>query len=263
MSQGPLPSLTVAVRSEEPLARHLPLRCGGAIEQWVEVADEAELVAILKLARAEKWTVRPIPAFHDALPPEGGMVGLGLRFGGELEGVRAADGDPDGCLRVGAGAVLAPIGLRPGFEALRFAPGTLQDAYEEGWIQPALVRVRRVRGRGVEDSEDVKPDGKSLLVSAVLRPGRKLKPPSAGQAFVELQRAGPGLRAILGKAQLRGLRVHGATLGEIDPAVLSNRDDATPRQLRTLLGAVRERIQTSTGIQLEERLVPAGRGGRL
>ncbi len=250
-----------SVRGEEPLHRHLPLRCGGAIEQWAEVQDEAELLALIKQARQERWILRPIPAFQDALPPEGGLVGVGLRFGGELEQVHDADG---GALRVGAGALLAPLGVRPGFEALLRAPGTLWDAYEEGWILPAVLRVRRFRGRGFEDVDAAPSDGKTLLVSAVLRRGAKLTPPASGQAFRELtNRKGPSMRDLLRKAQLPGLRVHGATLGEDDPAVLANRGDATPRHLRTLLAAVRERVHVATGIQLEERLVPAGRGGRL
>ncbi len=253
-------SSTPEVRSEEPLARHLPLRCGGAIEHWVEVSDEAELLAIVKLARAEKWIIRPIPAFHDAIPPENGLVGLGLRLCGELEAVEV---EADGCIRVGAGAVLAPIGLRPGFEGLKQAPGTLLDAFEEGWIQPAIARVRRFRGRSFEDMDGAQADGASLLVSAVLRPGTKLTPPRAGQAFADTRRKGPALRDLLRKAQFSGLRLHGAALGETDPAVLVNVDGATPRHLRTLLSAVRDRIATTTGIQLEERLVPAGRGGRL
>ncbi len=230
------------------------------MEQWVEVRDEAELIALIKRARAERWVVRPIPAFHDALPPEGGLVGLALRLGGELEGVEP---QPDGTLRVGAGAVLAPIGLRDGFHALLAAPGTLGDAWEEGWIQPALARVRRFRGRGIEDVDDVQPDGKSVLVSALLRPHARLSAPRAGQAFLEVRGRGPRMRDLLFKARLPGLRVHGATLGEVDPAVLANRGDATPRHLRTLVSAVRERVHAATGIQLEERLGAAGRGGRL
>lgn len=247
-------------RDEEPLARHLPLRCGGAAEHWLEVRSEDELVAAVKLARSEKWSVRPVQAFHDALPPEGGLVGLALRLGGELEAVHRRD---DGTLWVGAGAVLAPIGLFPGFEGLLTAPGTLWDAYEEGWIRPAITQVRRFRGRSIEQVDETAADGRALLVSAVLRPGAKLTPPRAGQVFCELSTRGAKLRDVLRKAQLAGLRVHGATLGERDPAVLANRGDATPRDLRALILAVKERVHSATGIQLEERLGPPGRGGRL
>ncbi len=250
------------IRDEEPLARHLPLGCGGAVEHWCEVGDEASLVALIKLARAERWTVRPIPAFHDSLPPENGLVGLALRLGGEFEHVAAVVA-PTAGLWVGAGALLAPIGLWPGFEALRRAPGTLLDAYEEGWIQPALLTVRRFRGRSFEVTDATDADPKALLVSAVLRPNAKLTPPVAGQAWRELRRRGPTTRDLLRKAQLAGLRVHGATLGELDPAVLANRGDATPRHLRALLVAVKDRVHTHTGIQLEERLGQPGRGGRL
>ncbi len=247
-------------RDEEPLARHLPLRCGGAAEHWLEVRSEEQLVAAVKLARSEKWIIRPVQAFQDALPPEGGLVGLVVRLGGELEAVTPRE---DGTLLVGAGAVLAPIGLLPGFEALLDAPGTLWDAYEEGWIQPAITQVRRFRGRSIEQVDEAASDGRSLLVSAVLRPGAKVAPPRAGQVFREVTARGAKLRDLLRKAQLAGLRVHGATLGERDPAVLANRGDATPRELRALILAVKERVHSATGIQLEERLGPPGRGGRL
>ena len=59
-----------------------------------------------------------------------------------------------------------------------------------------------------------------------------------------------------------GLRLGGASLAEDDPRVLVNRGDATPRQLRLLLQAARERIQVATGIELVERLSAPGRGGR-
>lgn len=247
-------------REEEPIARHLPLRAaGGAFERWVEVEDEAELLALVRRARAEGWKLRPIPPFTDALPPEGGLTGVGLRLGFGFEGI-AEEGDR---VRVGASVPLARVGLRRGYEALREAPGTLADAWEEGWIQPALTRVRRFRGRGVEETEEVAADGKSLLVAGWLRPGVKLGVPRAGQAFREVRRRGVDLREVLDRFGLRGLRLVGASLAEDDPAVLVNRGDASPRQLRLLVQAARERVYQGSGLELEERLWAPGRGGRL
>lgn len=247
-------------REEEPIARHLPLRAAaGAFERWVEVADEAELLGLVRRARAEGWKLRPVPPFSDALPPEGGLTGVALRLGAGFEGV-----EPDGDrLRVGASALLARAGRRPGFEALARAPGTLADAWEEGWIQPALTRVRRFRGRGVEETEEVAADGRCLLVAGWLRPGVRLAVPRAGQAFREVRRRGVELREVLDRFGLRGLRLVGATLAEDDPAVLVNRGDASPRQLRLLVQAARERVHQGTGLELEERLWSPGRGGRL
>lgn len=249
----------ILCREEEPISAHLPLRGGGSFERWVEVRDEAELIAVVRAARAEKLTIRPVPPFSDALPPEGGLTGVGLRLGVGFEGVEeVAEG-----VRVGASALLALVGRRRGFEALSRAPGTLADALEEGWIAPAVLRVRRLKGRSVEEVEDPTPDLKALPLSAVLKPGGKLHPPAAGQAFREPKRRGVELRALLTRHGLGGLRLAGAMLAEDDPAVLVNRGDGGPRQLRLVLAAARERVHTATGLTLDDRLAPPGRGGRL
>lgn len=245
-------------REEEPVARHLPLRaCPGTFERWVEVADEAELVRVVRAARAEKAAIRVVAPFTDALPPEGGLTGVALRLGAGFERIEPAEAG----LRVGASVPLALVGLRRGFEALARAPGTLADAWEEGWIAPLVTRVRRFRARGVEEVDDPAFEGKAILVAAWLAPA-KVAPPRAGQAFKPVKRRGVELRELLRRHDLGGLRLAGAALATDDPAVLINRGDATPRQLRLVLQAARERVHTGTGIELEERLWAPGRGGR-
>src|SRR5262245_19991835 len=98
------------MRAEEPIAAHLPLRGSGTFEFWAEAADEDALAAIVKEARAQKLTLRLVPPFHDALPPDGGVTGLGLRLGAGFEGIEPV---PEG-LRVGAAAPLALVGMRRG-----------------------------------------------------------------------------------------------------------------------------------------------------
>jgi UDP-N-acetylenolpyruvoylglucosamine reductase len=250
----------IPVREEEPLGRHLPLRAAtGTAERWVEVPDEAALLAVIRAARAEKSTIRPLCPFTDALPPEGGLTGVVLRLGRGFETIDVVEGG----LRVGGAVPLALVGMHPGFELLRRAPGTLLDAWEEAWIAPALVSVRRFRGRGFEDTSETTHDAKSMLIAATLRPGAKLVAPRAGQAFREVNKRGVELRALLRRCGLGGLRLFGALLAEDDPAVLVNRGDATPKQLRLVLQAARERVQTTTGLEIEDRMESPGRGGRL
>lgn len=245
------------VREEEPVARHLPLRATeGCFERWVEVEDEAELVAFVKQARAEKLTIRPFPPFCDALPPEGGLSGVALRLGPAFSFVRA---HPEG-VEVGAVTPLCLLSAW-GFPGFARAGGTLADAAEEGWILPALRSLRRFRGRGIETATEL--DAKSLLVSAVLEPKAKLLPPPAGTAFKEPRRRGLELRELLRRVGVGELRLAGAALAKDDPAVVVNRGEATPRQVRLLLAAVKERVHVATGLDLEERLVAPGRGGRL
>ncbi len=246
------------MREEEPIAHHLPLRaCPGTFERWVEVRDEVELVAAVRAARSDKVIIRPIPPFSDSLPPEGGLTGLALRLGSGFEFLH---GSADG-VHIGASTPLALLGLRDGFSVFRRAPGTLADGLEDGWIAPAIVRVRRFKGRGFEETADATVDPKALVVSAVLRADAKVIVPRAGMAFREPRRRGVSLRELLGR--LGAVRLHGAALAEDDAAVLLNRGEATPRDLRLLVAAVRERVRTATGVELEERLAAPGRGGRL
>lgn len=250
----------VAAREEEPLRRHLPLRaCPGTAERWVEVPDEAALIAVVRAARAGRLTLRPVAPFSDMMPPDGGLTGVVLRLGRAFETVEVVEGG----VRIGASAPLALLAAHPGYGAFRMAPGTLNDAWEEGWITPALVSVRRFKGRGIEETTEVGADPKALVLAGTVRPGVKLSVPRAGQAFREVAKRGLELRALLRRCGLAGLRLFGALLAEEDPAVLVNRGDATPKQLRLVVHAARERVHTTTGLELTERIEAPGRGGRL
>ena len=201
--------------------------------------------------------MRLLSPFGDALPPDGGLPGLALRLGVGFEGIEES-GDH---WIVGAAVPLAQVAVRAGWKALRNAGGTLGDALLDGWILPAVVSTRRFRGRGFEVVEGCPPEAKSLPVQATLNPSIAVKPGRAGTAFAE-----PGkrteLRATLRRARLGEVRLYDAALAEDDVAVLVNRGNATPKQLRLLLQAVRERVRVATGLELDERLVAPGRGGR-
>ena len=260
MSVVPSTLAGLPVRLEVPLAPSLPLRGTRATaEAWVEVHDEAALITLIREARAEKLAVRVLTPLTDALPPEGGLTGICVRLGAGFE--RIEDGTAG--LRVGAGVPLAVVGLRSGFEALRGAPGVLADALAEGWIAPMVAQTRRFRSRSIEEVDGcVAFDAKCVFVGATLRPGSKPTwVPRAGQAFQPVKRR--DLRALLGELGLAGLRLGGAGLAEDDPTVLTNRGEATPKQMRLLVQAVIERVHVARGIEVEERLTAPGRGGRL
>lgn len=245
-------------REEEPIARHLPLRASpGTFERWLEVDDEPGLVAAIRASRAEKLSVRVLPPFSDALPPEGGLAGVALRLGVGFEGIERHGGH----WIVGASVPVAQLGVAASWKALTRGGGTVADAIEDGWLLPALVSARRFKGRGFEDLETWVVDPKALLVRATLDPSVTVKPMRAGTAFREPAKR-TELRALLRRANLTTVRLYDACLADDDPAVLVNRGDASPKQLRLLLQAVRERVHVATGLELEERLVPPGRGGR-
>ncbi len=252
-------TLAALIREEEPIARHLPLRASpGTFERWVEVADEAQLVATIRAARAERLAVRVVPPFHDALPPEGGVSGVALRLGVGFEAVERR-GDH---WFAGAAAPLARLATVAGWPALVSAGGCVGDALDEGWLAPAVVGVRRFKGRGVEDIDGAYvAEPKAMVLGATLNARVAVKPLRAGTAFLE-----PGkrvaLRATLARAQLPTVRLYDAALADDDPAVLVNRGEATPKQLQLLLQAVIERVRVATGVEISERLVAPGRAGR-
>lgn len=247
-------------REEEPIARHLPLRASpGNFERWVEVDDETELAAAIRAARAEKLGIRVVSPFSDLLPPDGGLGGLAVRLGASFERIVA---ETDG-LQCGASVPLAQIGLRKGFEQLRNAGGTVLDAIVEGWLRPWATRVRRFRGRGFDEVDDVDDDAKSIIVQVWLTPRGKVVPMVAGTAFAETARRGMDLRWVLAKSGVATVRLRDAALADDDPAVIVNRGGASPKELRLLLTAVADKVKTATGLELTERLVPPGRGGRL
>ncbi|MSQ01858.1 MAG: hypothetical protein EXR71_08190 [Myxococcales bacterium] len=247
------------VREEEPIARHLPLRASpGTFERWVEVADEPQLVATIRAARAERLAIRLVPPFHDALPPEGGVSGVALRLGAGFEGMERRGAH----WFAGAAVPLARLASVAAWPALAAAGGCVGDAIDEGWLVPAVLGVRRFKGRAIEDVDGAYvSEPRAMILGATLDTRVVLKPHRAGTAFLE-----PGkrvaLRATLARAQLPSLRLYDAALADDDPAVLVNRGEATPKQLRLLLQAVLERVRVTTGVELSERLVAPGRGGR-
>jgi UDP-N-acetylenolpyruvoylglucosamine reductase len=249
------PGWPASSREEEPILKHLPLRGEGCFERWVEVEDEAELLSVVRLARSLKLAVRPIPPFHDALPPEGGLLGVALRLGMGFEKIEACENG----VWIGAAAPLAWAALYGAHASFGRAPGTLSDALEEGWIAPAVLKVRRLKGKGFEEVESAAFEPKALVVGALLKKEVRVTPPPAGAAFLPLKVRG-GVDAVLLKARLSGIRAHGACLAS---TVLVNRDGADPRQLAGLLLAVRERVQAATGHSLEDRLGPPGRKTRV
>ena len=248
-------------REEEPIARHLPLRaCPGSFERWVEVDDESELVAAIRAARGEKLVVRVVSPFSDLLPPEGGLGGVAVRLGTGFETIEQCE---TGELSCGAAVPLAQIGMRIGFEAVRLAGGTVLDAVLEGWLRPWVSKYRQFRGRGFEEAADIQEESKSVVVRVWLVPGAKLVPTRAGTAFAEIGRRGFELRSVLSRSGVTAVRLRDAALAEDDSAIMVNRGEASPKELRLLLTAVADKVKTATGIELVERLVPPGRGGRL
>ena len=62
-----LPGLLV--RTEEPMAKHTPLRVGGPVELWVEAKDQESLQRLLKEAKAA-LPKQPVPNLGPPIPTQ-------------------------------------------------------------------------------------------------------------------------------------------------------------------------------------------------
>ncbi|NOY24706.1 MAG: hypothetical protein GXP62_02440, partial [Oligoflexia bacterium] len=94
----------VFVRTNEPMAAHIPLRCGGPAEVWAIVEDEAALRLALAAARkaGQRWWI--CWPFHEVLVRDGGVRGLVLRPGRGFEGAVLLPPDDQGPARLRLGS---------------------------------------------------------------------------------------------------------------------------------------------------------------
>ena len=119
------------VREHEQLARRTTLRVGGGADLWFEPADEADLVAGLRLAGERNLPVMLIGRGSNLLVRDGGIRGLVVCLAQphflrvEIDGTR---------LRCGAGARLKTVAVEArrhgvaGLEFLEGIPGTVGGA---------------------------------------------------------------------------------------------------------------------------------------
>jgi UDP-N-acetylenolpyruvoylglucosamine reductase len=261
-----LPNLIVL--TEEPLARHTPLRVGGPVELWVEASDTEGLHDFLRLARETggKWRVHW--PFADWLVRDGGLRGTVLRLGEAFERIELhAD-----AVTLGSAALWSalPAELEGGiWDALRAWPGSVGGLFAHGNAQELsrlCTQIQISRGGRVVTlpwTEDGPPKlGEStVLLSVTLRrvaaARRWLKGPKpTGTLFEEV--ADTAVSKELDKAGVLGTRLRRWRLSPVEPGTVVQLGGGTFSDLQMLIKGIRTRVEKSRGITIETRIPVLG-----
>ncbi len=266
----------VAVRRDEPLAHHTPLRVGGPADVWAVVDSPDALLQAIKAARAQgvKWLVHwPM---QDLLVQDGGFRGLVLRPGAGFEGVVQAA--PDRVVLGAAAPVAALSRLGPSWwstlERWSGTPGGLVHDGRGDQLSGMVTQVRWLRGRGVVEEAVAPgeapppPPTSAILVDVTLQPGLlvsagdgHLGPYPPGWLFADPPRGkGPARTAAdeLVDARLEGTRLKSWRLSAERPGVAVNLGGGTAADLLLLAKGASARTHAMLGRKIDLRLPIVG-----
>ncbi|MCB9780000.1 MAG: hypothetical protein H6742_15655 [Alphaproteobacteria bacterium] len=286
----------VALRRQEDLGGHLPLRVGGPCDVWAVVEDVEALAATLAAARSGGMTWRLCWPFEELVVRDGGLRGLVVRPGQGFEHSHLQAEDEHGPARLVLGSAapwatasaararaqhLAPeadalrgplseVGRWPGCPGGLFAHGDISGL--EGLVSAVTWRKGRRTERVVVPAAGVPaPLPASAVLLSVEIPlswqagSRRLRtrhrPPAPGTLFAD----DPPVRAAeqLKLAGLLGTRMRAWCLAPERPGVVVNqdRDVATAHDLLLLAKGAREHVNRHRGALLDTRLDVIGVAG--
>jgi len=254
----------VALRPEEPLARHLPLRVGGPAELWVMANDEEGLTHALKAARSSSAVWRVHWPFSDWLVRDGGLKGAVLRLGRGFEQIIVEDHT----VTIGSAALFSAIpgGLEGEFwQDLRGWPGCIGGWLERGWdtsLDHVCTSIRvhqsgRIQDLSIDPGEGMPSLTKNaVLVSITLQrdPPRGIEllpPPAPGAIFQDVENSLVGKEFI--KAGVCGARLRRWRISRTAPGTVVQLGGGSCKDLMLLIQGIRQRLQKTRGVKLETR----------
>lgn len=268
---GALPG--VWARTEEPMARHTPLRAGGPAEVWAVVADPGALIEVLHLARRHGVSWRVHWPLSDGLVRDGGQRGLVIRPGRGFEGMHL-DGE---ALVLGSAAAWAGVRGLPGdgwWSPLAAWPGTvggLMESADRSWIAGSCVRLRWARGRSVEEvavpagSAPPEVPSSAVLMEVTLRPPLRVprrlaraRPPTPGTLFADPDLPGQTSGAVLGRAGIPGTRLRQWRLSAVEPGTVVHLGGGCVADLLLLAKGVADRVDRCRAVSLDLRIPLSG-----
>lgn len=280
----------VAMRFDEPLAKHTSFRIGGSCEVMVFPKGEGELGALLQYFGAEKIPFRILGAGTNVLAPDDGLPGAVLCLKDGMDGCEQLD---ETRIRVMSGVTMtraAMFAANLGLSGLEFAhgiPGSVgggvymnAGAYGGEICQVCeRVRVMDLSGKVREVSrEDMNfsyrhsalEETGEIVVSAVFRlmPGekedileqmRQLQKKRSASQPLDLPSAGSAFKrpvggyaaALIDQAGLKGFRVGNAAVSEKHAGFVVNLGGATAADVRRLLTTVSDRVYEVSAVRLE------------
>lgn len=277
------------ILENEPMSKHTTFKIGGAADMLVSVKGEAELTALIKLAKATDTPYVVIGNGSNLLVGDRGIRGLVIEIGKNFSQCRA-EGER---IYVEAGALLkkAAVVARDnsltGLEEVSGIPGTVgggiymnAGAYG-GELKTAVESVTYIDSDG--DTKTVSGDecefgyrtsiftkGDKVILSAVLKlkKGDKdeieakmaeytrrrkekqpLSYPSAGSTFKRPE--GHFAGGLIQEAGLKGYAVGGAMVSELHAGFVINSGNATAEDVLTLIEHIQKTVYEKFSVKLE------------
>lgn len=273
---------------DEPLSRHTSFKIGGPADAFVTAGSREQASAALRIARGAGVPVFFLGWGSNLLVRDGGIRGLVLALGGDLEKVEFPGGE---LVRAGAAVRVPQLvvscaerGLS-GLEPIVGVPGAVGGALvmnagtREGEIGPFVEEVEtlsadgapKTLGRG-ELIFDYRSSnlGKSLVLSVLLRLKRGVKADiMAVVARQQQQRSRtqpihtfnvgstfknpPGLFAaqMIERSGLKGHAVGGARVSPMHANFIENFAGAKASDVLALVDLISERVRAESGVKLE------------
>ena len=265
------------VLPNEPLARHLPLRTGGACGAFVWAERDDDLATVVRDCRRADWKLRVIGAGTRVIARDGALPGVVVRLAGDFEQIEPTD---DGFWEVGAG-VLLPVLVataarhgRSGLERFVTTPGTLGASLllDDGWDDLVdLVHVlSRDARRSVARSElrdqsivlgarlRLPADDPAAVAERTASAWRRRSPSPPGSRYrvqASKKRGEPKVRGdvrqILSSVRLPMVRLRQVAVPALAPELLCNLGAGTAADLALLHRSAIERVEKVRGIEIE------------
>jgi len=273
-----------------PLSQHTSFHIGGPAEVMAFPKDPGELSALLRFCKGRGITPRILGAGTNVLAPDGGIEGLVICLKDCMDGMQLLEGNvlhvAAGVTMTRAAVFAANHGLA-GLEFAHGIPGTVgggvyMNAGAYGGEICMICKsvdvmdsdgvLRRISGEEIgfsyrhsrleteggivvaaqfaltpDDPEQIRARMQDLMTRR--KNSQPLDLPSAGSAFK--RPVGGYAAALIDEAGLKGFQIGGAAVSRKHAGFVVNLDNATARDVTTLLEQVSQIVFEKTGIRLE------------
>jgi UDP-N-acetylmuramate dehydrogenase len=284
------------VKWDEPMSQHCSLRVGGPADLFIEPADLPDLKDAITALEAEGVPYLVVGGGFNLLIRDGGIRGCVI----SLRGMDTLKPLPGARLEVGAGvtnAMLCRVAAEDclgGIEFLCGIPGTFGGALamnagaHGSETLPHVEKLITVRQGEVVTQlgpelefgyRFLKLQPGEIVVSAILRlepaerrviedrmagylslrgKSQRVGYPNAGSFFKNP--AGEQAWKLIDEAGLRGMSVGGAQVSEVHTNFLVNKGGARATDFLALAALIKQRVEATSGIILEEEVRIVGEG---
>ena len=278
-----------SVRFDEPLAPYTSWKIGGPADAWIVVDTEAQLAQIMSFCARRKVPWFVLGSGSNLLVGDGGIRGLVLRLAGDFAKISVSQDDAHVVVEAGASANMALLTAKaasagaisiaslagiPGSVggSLRMNAGTdreMGDFVREVWVQsparpdphPVTVQyyyrhtslssdaiVSRVTLRFERgEPEEVREEMQQRLVRR--KNTQPIALPNAGSCF--RNPAGDRAARLIEAAGAKGWREGGAEVSPLHANFINNVEDASAKDVATLLARVRRTVAERFGVELQ------------